>query len=105
MPLTGNEDHSISLADAAEMTKNYRKSAGPGAFLGGYFGQKGISKVLEHEDCVGIRIYNAEDENGKKNFVIVGVNADNDDLTDEEILEHGMGCPPFCPDSSPLTDD
>jgi hypothetical protein len=102
MTFTGNEDHAISLEDAAVMTKRYRDGAGPNPFLGGFFGGKAISDILKQDNCVGIRIYMAKDSNGKETFVVVGANADEDDLTGGLIAEFIQGCPPRCPDSSPL---
>ena len=102
MPFTGNEDHSISLEDATEMTENYRQATGLGLFLGAYFGKTAISDILSQDNCVGIRIYNAKSNAGKLNFVLVGVNANGDDMYDGELAEMGIACPPFCPTSSPL---
>jgi len=103
MPFTGNEDHTISLEDAAEMTERYRVSAGAAAFLGGYFSKKALNKILGQSSCVGIRIYNGTNETGDRNFVLVGVKADGEDMTGGELAEYATGCPPFCPVSSELT--
>lgn len=103
MPFTGNEDHSISLQDAAKMTEKYRGAAGAGAFLGGYFSKSALNTILSQQRCVGIRIYNARNETGSPNFVLVGVQADGEDMTDGELAEFTTGCPPFCPTASALT--
>jgi len=102
MAFTGNEDHSINLADAIEFTKNYRDSVNEGDFLGGYFGKSAISEILNQDDCVGIRIYNAIDGDEKYTYVVVGVTADNKDLTDGDLAEYVVGCPPRCPKDSSL---
>ena len=102
MPFTGNEDHSISLKDAAKMTENYRTTAGAGAFLGGYFGKIALQAILNQQGCTGIRIYNARNDAGEPNFVLVGVKSDGEDLTDGSLAEYSMGCPPFCPTASAL---
>lgn len=102
MPFTGEDDHSISLKDAAEMTERYRSSAGTGAFLGAYFSKDALSKILIQQGCTGIRIYNAINETDDPNFVLVGVKSDGEDMTDGPLAEYGIGCPPFCPTASKL---
>lgn len=101
MEFTGHEDHSISLNDAAKLTENYRNSQGTG-FKGGYFSMEGIKKILDQEDCVGIRIYNAQTEQGERQFVLVGVKSNCEDLYDGELAEYTYICPPYCAQSSPL---
>lgn len=103
MALHGNENHSISLEDAARLTANYRDEAGEGAFLGGYFDKSALNKILTQEDCVGIRIYNARSDSDNPTFVLVGVNSEGEDLTGGELSEYANACPPFCPKASELT--
>jgi hypothetical protein len=102
MDFTGNEDHEISLDDAAKLTANYRISAGPKALLGSYFSMDGINKILDQEGCIGIRIYNGLTESREQCFVLSGVNSNGDDLYDGELAEYGTGCPPHCGQSNPL---
>ena len=102
MPFTGNEDHSISLNDAANLTRNFRETATPGTTLSGYFSKTGINKLLNQSGCVGIRIYYAKADDGKPAFVLVGANAAMDDLYNGEIAQHSIDCPPFCPHANPL---
>ncbi len=97
---TGHEDHSISLEDAAKMTKRFRLSLAPflGGVIGGAFGKDAIQSVLSQESVVGIRIYYAltADLIPLPQFVIVGVNAAGADITTGVILEHSNICPPSC---------
>ena len=102
MAFTGNENHAISLADAAQLTENFRLSVGTGAFLAAFFGKTALTQALSQDGCVGIRIYNAKSATGQHNYVLVGVNDKGDDLTGGIILEFGVGCPPFCSPSSEL---
>jgi hypothetical protein len=103
MPYTGQEDHSISLNDAADMTKRYRDSIIGSPYLyGGYFGKVAIQDILDQQGCVGIRIYNAKALTGALNYVVVGVNSSGDDLEDGKLAEHSSGCPPYCPAGSKL---
>jgi hypothetical protein len=102
MPFTGDENHHIELRDASRLTANYRKAAGQGALLGSYFSKSSLSGVLNQTDCVGIRIYYALSDDGKRQFVITGVNSAENDLFEGELLEYGTGCPPKCSIANPL---
>jgi len=102
MAFTGNENHSISLSDAIDFTRKYRESIAEGEFLGAYFGMAAISKILDQTDCVGIRIYNAINSQDENAYVVVGVSADEKDMTGGELAEFSFGCPPFCPGGSSL---
>jgi hypothetical protein len=101
MPFTGNENHSITLQDAAAMTKKYRDTVGT-TFLAGYFGKTAISNIINQAACVGIRIYNARKTTGEFNFVLVGVKSDGEELYDDQLAEQTWACPPYCPNASPL---
>jgi hypothetical protein len=101
MSFTGSEDHSISLNDAAKMTKNYR-DRNPGQIKAHFFGKDTIQSILDQDDCVGIRIYYALDDNGVKHLVISGVKADESDLYNGILAEKSWPCPPYCGDGSPL---
>lgn len=102
MAFTGNEDHSFPLETAAEWTKNYRDSAGTNAVKGHYFGGTFISEILAQQNCVGIRIYYALDENGAKQLIIVGVDSNENDLEDGLIAERSVACPPTCGNNNAL---
>jgi len=101
MAFTGHEEHGINLADAIRFTATYREENGTD-FLGAFFGKEAMEKILNQQGCVGIRIYNAVDDNNKGTFVLVGVTAENNDITEGELAEFSTGCPPNCPLNSPL---
>jgi hypothetical protein len=102
MPFTGDENHAISLEEAAKLTKNFRISAAAEAMLGGFFGKTALSNILNQDGCVGMRIYNAKFQDGKLTYVLVGVNTAGDDLEDGELAEIVLPCPPYCPKASTL---
>jgi hypothetical protein len=101
MPFTGNEDHSISLQEAAEWTKNYR-NANPNQTLAHLFGKTAIAAILNQASCVGIRIYYALDEAGVKQLIITGVDAAGNDLYNGQLAERSFRCPPDCGAVNPL---
>ncbi len=86
---TGNERHDISLADASEFTKNYRRSSRRFGQFGTYFGREIFEKILDQGSCVGIRIYYAKNFKGKPTVVITGAQSNNRDIQ-EGIL--GQEC-------------
>ncbi len=97
---TGHEDHSISLKDAAKLTKKYRDTLmiGLGGIKGEYFGRDAIELVLAQDGVVGVRIYLglSDDTIPQLQMVVVGVNAAGNDITTGAIMEHGYTCPPKC---------
>lgn len=102
MAFTGNEDQSITLNEASKLTKNYRDKAGQDANLGGYFSKVTFERILNQDRCVGIRFYYAEQDNGTKELVLVGVERDENDISSGELAERITPCPPYCGDSNPL---
>lgn len=102
MIVTGNENHQISLADASEMTKRYRDSAGENAIIAHMFGESAITAILNQEGCLGIRIYYGLDENGKKQLVITGVDSSGNDLYNGLLADRSACCPSMCSASNPL---
>jgi hypothetical protein len=101
MAFTGQENHNISLADAAAWTKNYRK-ANPNAVQGHFFGKDAIAAILAQDSCVGMRIYYALDTAGVKQLIITGVTAEENDLYNGLLAERSIQCPPNCGGGNPL---
>ncbi len=101
---TGNEDQRITLAEGSQMTRNYRTANGTGGvlILGHYFGKKILTDILAQERCVGIRTYHALTEAGTKELVIVGVDANENDLVNGIIGDRSFICPPRCGNNNTL---
>lgn len=99
---TGKEDHSITLADAAAMTKKYRAQMPTGAKLGGFFGKDAIQAILDQSDCVGIRYYYGLNANNEQVLILTGVNKSEDDLYQGELAEQSLSCPDRCSTPNPL---
>jgi len=91
---TGNEDQEISLSEGSAMTSAFR-TANPTAIKAEYFGQKIINLILDQEECVGIRVYNGLDASGVQSSVIVGVDADGNDIVNGVLGDRSVKSPPF----------
>ncbi len=93
---TGTENHSIPLDEAADMTRRYRENADLNARLGGLFAREAFDRILSQEGCMGIRFYFAESKDGEMELILVGVDANGNDMEYGELAERIIGCPPFC---------
>ena len=103
MTFTGDENHDISLADASELTKNYRDSQTSTNYVKGeFFGKTALLALLNQEGSVGARIYYGLGADGVPRLVIVGVNSDGDDMVDGNLMEHGFSCPTQCSSANSL---
>lgn len=98
--MDGHEKHDIKLADGAAMTRNYRERKTDDQVLGGYFSKDGLLKLLEQDECIGLRYYYALDAKGNQQLVLVGVandeNGNTNDMTDGLIADLSPTCPPYC---------
>lgn len=101
MSFTGDEDHTITLDQAAAWTKNYRGKS-PNEVQGHFFGRTAIKNILAQANCVGIRIYYALDEKGQKQLIVVGVTSEENDLYTGLLAERSNPCPPICGVKNPL---
>lgn len=102
MEYTGKEDHSISLVEAAKMTKAHRAAVKPGAVNAHYVGREAVEALLKHPGCVGIRFYHAQHPKGHHTLVAVGVDRAGNDLYQGPVCEEMWPCPPFCATANPL---
>lgn len=102
MAFTGNENHDISLSEAAAWTKNYRDTITSGQTIAHLFGKQAIQSILNQSGCVGIRIYYALDDAAAKQIIAVGVNADGNDLYNGLLAERTIRCPQDCSTANPL---
>lgn len=98
MNYTGNEEHAISLADAAELTARYRAQFNAETFYikGEYFGKNALNSLLNQVGCVGARMYYGLKADQSQCLVIVGVDSSGNDITTGEIMDFGIPCPNAC---------
>lgn len=91
----------ISLIDASLMTEKFRIKF-PNESMAYLYSAEVFQSILTQENCVGLRIYNGIDENGRLQTVLVGVDEDDNDLYLGEIYDRALVCPPKCAASNPL---
>lgn len=115
------DPHAISLQNAAALTARWRKNRPPGALHGARFDRIAFDTLLSQPGCEGIRIYlglelpGAKDDPSHWTFVLVGTDADGNDmvgagdavtadgaLADGGTEENPFQCPPYCGAPSPL---
>lgn len=105
----GSEGGPIPLPTARQWTANYRATIKPGETEAHYFGADIIQRLLDEDGSVGIRMYYAIDDQGKKQLLLVGVDEDGNNLlpvegaaksTEDEgapiIVDQSFPCPPHC---------
>lgn len=97
----------LDLTIAKSWTANYR-AKNPDEIRAHFFGTEIIEQILAEAGCVGIRMYYALDENGEKKLLLVGVDADGNDLlplntnggrsaSEGDIVgDYSFPCPTYC---------
>ncbi|CAN5191012.1 hypothetical protein BH23GEM2_BH23GEM2_23100 [soil metagenome] len=96
MPFPPKRDHNISRADAVALTRRHRESAGKGAQLATLFPRDVYERILAQPGCAGIRAYEGRDEKGERQTILVGVDAEGNDMTGGVLAEFTLPCPPYC---------
>lgn len=91
----GSEGENFSLTTASEWTANYR-DANPDDIKAHFFGRTILLDMLAQTSCVGLRMYYALDDDGVKQMIIVGVDANGNDQTSLIVAERSKPCPPYC---------
>lgn len=98
------QDHQITLAEAAKMTKRFRELplGQIGQLLAGVkaysFSKAAIQSVLNQDRCESIRFYLAVETLLPPKFTIVavGVDVSGNDLLNGIVLDKSNACPHHC---------
>lgn len=86
----------ISLSEAQEYTHNFQNTH-PGEIRGFFVGKEKLIQILSQPNCIGIRIYTGLDpDTDVANRVIIGVDANTDEMEAGVILEKLVPCPNDC---------
>lgn len=99
---TGQENHYVTVAEASQLTRNYRETIEQGEMKGAFFGSGIYRKILAQDGCVGIHIYHGLHNDGSRTFVLVGVDEYGFDLLTGIVGQMAWGCPPWCYVFGPL---
>lgn len=97
MTFTGNEGAVITLAEGSKMTAAYRATISTGDTIALAVGKNLVNSILGQTGCMGIRMYFALDKDGNKQLVLVGVDANGNDMTTGIIVDNLVSCPSYCP--------
>lgn len=92
----------ISLEEASQMTARYRATIQPGTTIAYAISKEFISRILNQQDCEGLRIYMGINDNGETTPVFVGIDNVRNDLSEGLIADNAFPCPSICPSSNSL---
>lgn len=93
MAFNGTEGEIITLAEGAAMTKQWRRTNSNGNAV--YYGKDVLEQLLAQPGVMGIRFHFAIDTDGKNTLVLVGVDADENDVL-SIVADRGIKCPVMC---------
>lgn len=95
--------HVISLDEAKAMTHAYQNAQQfQGLTVASMIDKEAYQLVMAQSECVNIRTYFALNNEGTLTIVVVGVNANGEDMTDGVLLNMATNCPIYCPEKSEL---
>jgi hypothetical protein len=97
--LPPRRDHKITLEQARALVA--RRPQGL-TTRGGHFPREVFDRILAQPGCAGIRFYYGTNPDGSPAIVLVGIDANNADMTAGEIDDTHFPCPPFCDTDSAL---
>ncbi|MEN9998641.1 MAG: hypothetical protein RI922_1631 [Bacteroidota bacterium] len=93
MAFNGTEGTIITLAEGAAMTAAWRRTNTNGNAV--FYGKNIINQLLAQPGVVGIRFHFGIDTDGKNTLVLVGVDANENDVL-SIIADRGVKCPVLC---------
>jgi hypothetical protein len=97
VPFPDKRDHRITRAQAKQMCKNHKDAdKGKSKLKAGAFTREIIDEILAQAGCAGLRIYLGRTDAGEETLMLVGTDADGNDLANGTIADHLYPCPPFC---------
>ena len=100
MAFDGTEGGEITLEEGAILTARYRATH-PLQRKGHFFGKEILNDILARPGCVGIRMYHGLDTLLRHEMVLVGADAEGDDMLDL-VADKGLPCPASCPQPNEL---
>ncbi|MGH7494917.1 MAG: hypothetical protein ACREOO_21300 [bacterium] len=95
MQFTGDENHAITTAEALTLIKQFREHYGPEAAPGVFFDKHAVQAILNQPEAVGMRYYFGTDMFDQTQLVLVGTNANRNDLLEGGPLKVSIMNPPL----------
>lgn len=97
MKLDVNTGSIITQEEAKALIAAF-KTKFPGEVTSSFIGANNFKKILDQENCIGIRVYNGYDDvNENISLVFVGVDTNETDMLDDGIIyDRAVLCPPSC---------
>lgn len=93
----------ITLSEAIGMTHAYQNdSLFSGQTVSAKIPNAAYLEIINQPGCVEVRTYFAKNAAGALTLVIVGVDANGNDMTAGKIMNRYQLCPNDCPPNSPL---
>lgn len=102
---SGQEGEFVSIEYAMNLTANYRSAAGPDPRHCHFFGREMLQAILDHPACMGVRVYYGYNDDQQQEMLLVGTDANGNDIFDGPMVNRGFPCPPDCGDDNQLTKD
>ncbi|GAB3227568.1 hypothetical protein GCM10027346_11080 [Hymenobacter seoulensis] len=120
MPTSDTLNNSFTLDQASDWTRRYREQH-DGRVKGHIFSRATLEAILAQPNCEGVRVYYGRDEQNDRRLIMVGIDAQDNDLletplpaaqsfaaldtteespmmaaTDAGTVGPGKPCPPYC---------
>lgn len=91
-------DFKITLEDATKWIKNWRTNLPKEPAKAHLIQKQALLDVMAPADVVAVRAYMAIDDDGVQKVVLVGVDANGQDLIDDShiLVDKSYPCPPNC---------
>jgi len=95
--------HLISLAEAAQMTHAFQNATQfQGMTVACMMDNNAYQQIMTQPGCTSVRTYFALDDLNNLTIVVVGVDAQGNDIASGIIMERAYRCPILCHKNSPL---
>lgn len=95
------KSHVIELAEAKDLVFRHRADH-PDQPRAELFHRGSLDTMLAQPGCAGVRIYRGKAADGRRHFVMVGVDGQGLDLVGGILMEMSWPCPPYCDIESPF---
>lgn len=91
-------DFKITLEEALKWIKNWRTNLPQEPAKAHLIQKQAFLDVMAPDDVVAVRAYMAIDDKGVQKVILVGVDANGQDLTDDNhiLVDKSYPCPPDC---------